>query len=83
MLDPTCSYYFIAKRNYRVLGGGFLVIDLFFFSSCLWVGEVTFWCSVRLLPSPAEVEAIESFDTIFNNDAVSNSAQVGVDRVAS
>jgi hypothetical protein len=30
-----------------------------------------------------EVQAIEAFDTIFNNDAVSNSALVGVDRVAS
>jgi hypothetical protein len=41
MLDPTCSYYFIAKRNYRVLGGWFLLIDLFFFSSYLWVAKVT------------------------------------------
>jgi hypothetical protein len=38
---------------------------------------------VRLLLSPAGVEAIESFGTIFNNDAVPNSAQVDVDRVAS
>jgi hypothetical protein len=59
------------------------MIDLFFFSSCLWVGEVTSGCSARLLPSPAKVQAIETFDTIFNNDAVSNSAQVEVDRVAS
>jgi hypothetical protein len=59
------------------------MIDLLFSSSCLWVGEVTSWCPARLLPSPAEVQAIETFDTIFNNDAVLNSAEVGVDRVAS
>jgi hypothetical protein len=59
------------------------MIDLFLFSSWLWVGEVPFWCSTRLLPSPVEVEAIETFDTIFNNDAVWNHALIGVDRAAS
>jgi hypothetical protein len=82
MLDPTCSYYFMLRET-----SGYLVADsqwlIFFFSSCCPVGEVTSWCSVRLLPSPAEVQAIEAFDTIFNNDTVSNSAQVGVDRLAS
>jgi hypothetical protein len=56
---------------------------IFFFSPCLEVAKVTSRWFVRLLSSPVEVEAIESFDTIFNNDAVSNPANVGGDRVAS